>query len=241
MVLMQSAIEIDKLSVSKDNTQILKNISVSLPQGKVIGLLGPSGAGKTTLIRTLVGRQKITSGAVKVLGWPAGNKALRRQVGYVTQSPSVYEDLTISENLRYFAAMLSLPKGEVSKSIERVGLGKYSKHLVGKLSGGQRSRVSLAAALLGAPNLLLLDEPTVGVDPVLRRELWNQFHDLAEQGCTLVVTSHVMDEASHCDYLMLLRDGELLAHGNLSDLANKAGVKDKNVESIFLKLVESNK
>ena len=236
---MQTAVEVSDLSITLDNTPILKNITVSLPAGKVIGLLGPSGAGKTTLMRVIVGRQRITKGKVTVLDRPAGTPSLRQDVGYVTQAPSVYLDLTLQENLRYFAAMSNAPKTRVGEVIHEVGLDGHEGQLTGSLSGGQLSRVSLAAALLGKPQLLVLDEPTVGIDPLLRRDLWRNFNALAQAGHTLLVSSHVMDEASHCDLLLLLRDGELLAYGTQAELYEKTGTKD--LEETFLTLVESKK
>lgn len=233
---MQPSVDISDLSVILEGTPVIRDFTVSLPTGKIIGLLGPSGAGKTTLMRAIVGRQKATRGTVQVLGLPAGSAQLRHEVGYVTQAPSVYRDLSVAENLRYFAAMSGVPKARVGEIIKEVGLTGHEKQLAGSLSGGQLSRVSLAAALLGKPKLLVLDEPTVGIDPILRRDLWQQFKSLAEQGTTLLVSSHVMDEASHCDHLLLVRDGRLLAYGTLDELKHRTGSKD--VEGIFMKLVE---
>lgn len=230
------AVEIKNLSVSVGKFVILRDISVALPAGKIIGLLGPSGAGKTTLIRTIVGRQRVSRGDVVVLGRPAGTASLRQKIGYVTQAPSVYDDLSVLENLRYFVAMTNASKIRVDEVLDEVDLRKQARQLVGTLSGGQKSRVSLAVALLARPPLLLLDEPTVGIDPLLRRDLWQRFRKLAEQGTTLLVSSHVMDEASHCDDLLLVRDGKLLAYGSLEELTIRTG--SKNVEDIFLKLVE---
>ena len=236
---MLPAIHMLHLSVVKDGVRILHDINLTLPPGKVIGLLGPSGAGKTTLMRTIVGRQRPAHGKVEVLGLPAGSAALRARVGYTTQSPSVYGDLTILENLRYFAALYGAPKTRLREVINEVGLNGHEKQLTGKLSGGQLSRVSLAAALLGKPELLVLDEPTVGIDPLLRRDLWQHFHALANTGHTLLVSSHVMDEAERCDYLLLLRDGELLAQGTPDELYKRSGTD--NLEATFLKLVEAAK
>ena len=233
---MSTAIDISNLSVSADDTIILKNVTVTLPTGKVIGLLGPSGAGKTTLMRAIVGRQRLSSGSVSVLGQLAGSAALRSQIGYVTQAPSVYKDITVLQNLEYFAAIIGVSRVRCEEVIDQVGLGGHEDQLAGKLSGGQLSRVSLAAALLGEPEILVLDEPTVGVDPVLRRDLWKEFQKLADAGTTLLVSSHVMDEADHCDELLLLRDGELLAYDSRTRLLEKTHTKD--VEAAFLALVE---
>ena len=200
------------------------------------GLLGPSGCGKTTLIRAIVGVQKVAAGDVRVLGEPAGSPALRRRVAYVTQAPSVYADLTVHENLRYFAAVLDVPAREIGRALEAVDLSGAGGQLVGTLSGGQRSRVSLAVALLGQPDLLVLDEPTVGLDPVLRRDLWTLFHRLAEEGATLLVSSHVMDEAARCDRLLLMREGALVADTTPDELRERTG--EQEMESAFLRLVE---
>jgi ABC-2 type transport system ATP-binding protein len=204
--------------------------------GAVTGLLGPSGCGKTTLMRAVVGVQKVAGGTVAVLGRPAGSSSLRSRVGYVTQAPSVYADLTVAENLRYFAAVLGAPPGDVDRVVGEVGLEESVDSLISALSGGQRARVSLAAALLGTPELLVLDEPTVGLDPVLRRDLWAMFHRLADAGVTLLISSHVMDEASRCDRLMLMRDGRLLADDTPAALLGQTGTSD--VEAAFLALVD---
>lgn len=233
---MGSAIAIEDLSVTLGEQKILRDISVSLPEGHVIGLLGPSGAGKTTLIRVLVGRQKATSGHVRLLDLPAGSRRLRSQIGYMPQSTSVYPDLTVHENLRYFAAMTGQPKTAADEVIKQVDLDDHAGQLVRKLSGGQQSRVSLAIALLGKPKILVLDEPTVGVDPVLRQQLWKIFGRLAEQGTTVLITSHVMDEAGRCQDLLLIRGGRLLAYDTPDALCTKTGTK--TVEESFIKLVE---
>jgi ABC-type multidrug transport system, ATPase component len=212
-------------------------LDTTVPAGEVVGLLGPSGCGKTTLLRALVGVQRIAGGEVRVLGRPAGDAALRSLVGYVTQAPSVYADLTIRENLRYFAAVLGASGARVKSVVDEVGLGDAVDGLVGELSGGQRARVSLATALLGEPELLILDEPTVGLDPVLRRDLWGHFAMLAAAGTTLVVSSHVMDEAERCSRLLLLRDGALLADDTPAALLRRTGATD--VEGAFLRLVEA--
>jgi ABC-2 type transport system ATP-binding protein len=215
---------------------VLPDLSVSVPAGQVVGLLGPSGSGKSTLIRAVVGVQVVESGEVLVLGEPAGSPGLRHRIGYVTQSPSVYDDLTVRANVRYFASILGAPASSADEAIEAVDLTSHADVLVGRLSGGQRSRASLAAALVGEPELLVLDEPTVGLDPVLRRDLWNLFKRLAAQGRSLLVSSHVMDEASRCDRLILLREGEVLADDTLPELLGRTGAVD--AEGAFLSLID---
>lgn len=233
---MKNAIEIDHLQVVRGGRPVLLDLSVRIPAGQVVGLLGPSGSGKSTLIRAIVGVQLVRAGDVRVLGEPAGAPALRHQVGYVTQSPSVYDDLTVRANVRYFASLLGAPPASVDEAIEAVDLVSHADVLVGQLSGGQRSRVSLASALVGDPQLLVLDEPTVGLDPVLRRDLWELFHRLAAQGRSLLVSSHVMDEASRCDRLLLLREGQILADDTLTGLLARTGTTD--AESAFLALID---
>jgi ABC-2 type transport system ATP-binding protein len=229
-----TSVVVRDLHVTRSSKEVLHGLSFDLAPGQVTGLLGPSGCGKTTLMRTLVGVQRGVRGSVTVLGHPAGSAGLRRSVGYVTQAPAVYGDLTVEENLRYFAALHGSPVGSV---LEDVGLEPKRRQLVSTLSGGERARVSLATALLGDPSLLVLDEPTVGLDPVLRRDLWQQFRVLADQGCALLVSSHVMDEASRCDRLLLMREGALVADDTLAGLLASTGTKD--VESAFLALAEA--
>lgn len=234
--MMKNAIEIDHLRVVRGGRPVLHDLSVRIPAGQVVGLLGPSGSGKSTLIRAIVGVQLVRAGDVRVLGEPAGAPALRHQIGYVTQSPSVYDDLTVRANVRYFASLLGAPASAAEDAIDAVDLTSHADALVGQLSGGQRSRVSLASALVGDPQLLVLDEPTVGLDPVLRRDLWELFHRLAGQGRSLLVSSHVMDEASRCDRLLLLREGQILADDTLRGLLARTGTAD--AESAFLALID---
>jgi ABC-2 type transport system ATP-binding protein len=234
--MMKNVVEIDHLRVVRGGRTVLPDLSVRVPAGQVVGLLGPSGSGKSTLIRAVVGVQVIQAGDVRVLGEPAGAPSLRHRVGYVTQSPSVYDDLTVRANVRYFAAILGAPASSADDAIEAVDLTSHADAMVGRLSGGQRSRVSLAAALVGDPELLVLDEPTVGLDPVLRRDLWNLFNRLAGQGRSLIVSSHVMDEASRCDRLLLLREGEILADDTLPSLLSQTGAVD--AEGAFLALID---
>ena len=230
-------IDVEALTVVRGETVALDRISLRVAAGRVTGLLGPSGSGKSTLMRAIVGVQRITDGRVAVLGIPAGAPALRRRVGYVTQAPSVYGDLSVLENLRYFGRLLGVTRDRVDEVVELVRLDGLAGRVVGRLSGGQRARVSLATALLNDPELLVLDEPTVGLDPVLRRDLWDAFHELAARGRTLLVSSHVMDEADRCDDLLLLRDGRLLAAGTPAELRARAGVRD--LDTVFLRLIEA--
>ncbi len=230
------AVVCQDLRVVRGGVAVLPGLTTQVASGRITGLLGPSGSGKTTLIRSIVGVQQVVSGTVSVLGLPAGSPELRSRVAYVTQDASVYTDLTVAQNVSYFASILGAPEGDVDRVIGEVGLAGREGDQVGRLSGGERSRVSLAVALLGAPEVLVLDEPTVGLDPVLRRDLWAMFGDLARAGLTLLVSSHVMDEASRCDDLMLLRDGQLLAHDSVAAILASTGCSD--IESAFLSLVE---
>jgi ABC-2 type transport system ATP-binding protein len=234
-----SAIEIKDLCVRRGGTLVLDGLSVDVAGGSVTGLLGPSGSGKSTLIRSIVGVQIVEAGDVRVLGQPAGSADLRSRVGYVTQAPSVYGDLTVRENLRYFGSILGVDDERVEATIEEVDLRSHADRRVDRLSGGQRARVSLATALLNRPELLVLDEPTVGLDPVLRRDLWELFHELAEAGSTLLVSSHVMDEADRCDSLLLLREGGLV--GSLTPDELRAQTGERDLEAAFLALAEEDR
>jgi ABC-2 type transport system ATP-binding protein len=232
----EPAIRIEDLRILRGGAIVLPGLSCEVASGSVTGLLGPSGSGKSTLIRAIVGVQKVAGGAVEVLGEPAGSPPLRSRVGYMTQAPSVYGDLTVQENLGFFARVLAQPRDAAERALEEVALQAHAGRIVGSLSGGERVRVSLATALLGAPDLLVLDEPTVGLDPVLRRDLWQLFHRLAEGGTTLLVSSHVMDEADRCDALLLLREGRLLAEAAPDELRARTGQRD--LDAAFLSLVE---
>lgn len=230
------AVNVERLRVSRGGRTVLDGVDLQVPSGQVVGLLGPSGGGKSTLMRAVVGVQVIESGTITVLGAAAGSPELRNRVGYVTQAPSVYGDLSVRANLDYFAAVLGAGRRAASDVLHQVGLREQADQRVDRLSGGQLSRVSLAAALMGEPSLLVLDEPTVGLDPVLRRDLWEMFASLARRGTTLLVSSHVMDEAVRCDRLVLLRAGAVLADDSLSGLLQRTGAAD--VEDAFLRLVE---
>jgi ABC-2 type transport system ATP-binding protein len=232
---MDAAVTVTDLVVHRGARRVLSEVRCAVPPGQVTGLLGPSGSGKSTLMRAIVGVQQVRSGEVTVLGHPAGAAALRSRVGYVTQAPSVYADLTVRENARYFAALYGRGSAAADAAIADVGLSDAAGQLVQDLSGGQRGRASLACALVGEPELLVLDEPTVGLDPVLRVELWERFHALAAAGTTLIVSSHVMDEAGRCDRLLLLRDGRLLSDSTPGELRERTATED--LEEAFLTLV----
>ncbi|MDO3636732.1 ABC transporter ATP-binding protein [Mycolicibacterium arseniciresistens] len=230
-----AAVVIEGLRVIRGDRAAVDDLSVSIAGGTITGLLGPSGCGKTTLMRSIVGTQIVAGGTVTVLGHPAGSAPLRRRVGYVTQSATIYDDLRVLDNVRYFGALYGADADDADSAIAAVGLEEHRLALCGNLSGGQRTRVSLAAALVCHPDLLVLDEPTVGLDPVLRVELWQQFHALAKAGTTLLVSSHVMDEADHCDDLLLMRDGRLLAHTTPARLREDTGCT--SLEEAFLSVI----
>lgn len=232
----EPAVRVEGLGVRRGRTRVFDGLDLSIPRGRITGLLGPSGCGKTTLMRAIVGVQRGCSGTVTVLGEPAGSRALRRRVAYGTQGAAIYTDLTVRQNLRYVAAVVGASSAAVDRVIEDVGLSGQSRQLVGSLSGGQANRVSLGMALVGDPEFVVLDEPTVGLDPVLRSELWDQFRELADRGVTLLVSSHVMDEALRCDRLLLMREGALVADTTPRDLLADTGAEDP--ESAFLALIE---
>jgi ABC-2 type transport system ATP-binding protein len=232
----EGAIAIEGLRVERGGREVLHGVSLAVARASVTGLLGPSGCGKSTLMRAIVGVQLVAGGRVGVLGCEAGAPELRCRVGYVTQAPSVYGDLSVQENLRFFAAILGVGRGRIAETVATVGLGGSEGKVVGALSDGERSRVSLASALLGEPELLVLDEPTVGLDPVLRAELWASFHELARGGTTLLISSHVMDEASECDSLVLMRDGAVLEHTTPQELRAQTGRED--LGAAFLAVIE---
>jgi ABC-2 type transport system ATP-binding protein len=237
-----AAVSIRDLHVRRGGRPILKGITLDISRGAVTGmlgptgLLGPNGSGKTTLLRSIVGTQIVESGEVQVLGLPAGSPELRRRIAYVTQAPSVYVDLTVRENLRYFARVVGAPADGIDEALATVKLEERANQIVRTLSGGERSRASLAAALLGRPELLILDEPTVGLDPLLRRDLWRTFDDLVQGGTTIVVSTHVMDEAERAGDLVLLQDGQIVATGSPEALRARARADD--LEEAFIALSE---
>lgn len=233
--MMKNVVEVRNLVVVRGGREVLPGISLDVQAG-VTGLLGPSGCGKTTLLRCLVGSQRVKSGGVAVLGAPAGSASLRTRIGYVTQDASVYDDLTVTENLAFFARVLGVDRSSVDRAIASVDLGDHRDQVVGRLSGGQRSRAGLAVALLGEPDLLVLDEPTVGLDPVLRRDLWALFHRIADNGAAVLVSSHVMDEAERCHRLLLMREGRIIADGSPDEIRARTGAAD--IEQAFLRVVQ---
>lgn len=234
-----TAIELRDLTVERGGRRVVQDLTAMVRGGQITGLLGPSGCGKSSLMRAIVGVQARVSGTLEVLGLAPGTPALRSRVGYVTQAPAVYADLTARENLRYFARVLGASAGAVANALEAVALEPHADQTVSQLSGGQQARVSLATALLASPEVLVLDEPTVGLDPVLRRDLWALFRRLADGGATLLISSHVMDEADHCDRILLMREGRLLADGTREELLARSGAE--SAEGAFLQLVEQAK
>ncbi len=231
----EPVVVIDHLRVVRGKRPAIHDLSVQIARGTITGLLGPSGCGKTTLMRSIVGTQIVTAGSVTVLGQAAGTAPLRRRVGYMPQDATIYNDLRIVDNVRYFGSLYGMDAKAADEAVAVVGLDDHRTALCGNLSGGQRTRVSLACALVAAPDLLVLDEPTVGLDPVLRVELWQQFDQLARRGTTLVVSSHVMDEADHCGDLLLMRDGHLLAHTTPTRLREDTGCQ--SLEEAFLSVI----
>ncbi|HSW84985.1 MAG TPA: ABC transporter ATP-binding protein [Candidatus Saccharimonadales bacterium] len=237
---MATSVKINKLNVTLGGqVKALKNISLEIAEGKITGIIGPSGAGKTTLIKCIVGRLEVSAGTVEILGFRAGASQLRHQLSYMTQEQSVYSDLTVKENLLYFACMVGQTKKQAGKTIEKllatIEMSDKQNALISNLSGGQKQRVSLAIALIASPKLMVLDEPTIGLDPALRERLWKIFNEIARQGTTLIISSHSMDEARRCEDLVLLREGEIIAHSSPQQLLKNTNTS--NVEDAFLKLV----
>ena len=232
---MSEAIAVDIAAVSKRFGEIkaLDGVSLRVRRGEIYGLLGPNGAGKTTLIRSIVGLIAPDSGTVTVLGRKLPNLDVLRGVGYMTQQAALYPGLSVEENLEFFAAINGV-QGGVKDALEFVDLYARRGSVVSTLSGGMRQRCSLACALVHRPQLLLLDEPTVGVDPQLRVQFWERFRRMAADGTTIVVSSHVMDEAERCQRLGLIQYGRLLAEGSPAEVREQAGTQ--NLEEAFLRL-----
>ncbi|MFO7244903.1 MAG: ABC transporter ATP-binding protein [Actinomycetes bacterium] len=231
----EAFLDVRDLVVRRGENEVLHGVSCALQPGSVTGLMGPSGCGKSTLIRSIVGAQRITSGSITIDGVPAGSPQLRHRVGYTSQGLSIYPDVGVRDNVRYFARLAGASLQRADAIIERVGLADHAGHKVSRLSGGQANRVSLACALVGSPDLLVLDEPTVGLDPLTRESLWELFAELASSGVTLLVSSHVMDEANRCDSVLFMRDGRFLAHESVAALQAQTGTTSP--EGAFLALV----
>ena len=234
---MNSAISISQLTIIRDGKTIVREFNLEIESGKILALLGPSGSGKATIMRSIVGLQRLTSGTINIFRTPAGRKELRTRVSYSTQDASIYRDLTCRENIDYFCAMQGHPMSSTDEILELVDLDKNRNQLAATLSGGERARLALATTLVGKPEILILDEPTVGLDPLLRRDLWKLFHRFTAEGKTLLVSSHIMEEANHCDELVLLRDGAILAKGSPEKLRKASGYD--NMDSVFISLVEA--
>ena len=228
------AIQVAGVTVEKLGKKILDNVSMELPGNKSIGLIGPSGSGKTTLIRTLVGSQIITKGTAKIFGEKVGSESLRSRIGYMSQKSAVYGDITVKENFEYFASICGSSEQQVAEIMESMRLNLHRDKMASSLSGGEATRLSLGIALLGNPEILFLDEPTVGLDPSLRIELWKIFASLRNQGKTILITSHMMDEAERCDVLILMRSGKIIFQGNAEQL--KAKTQSESIENAFIKL-----
>jgi ABC-2 type transport system ATP-binding protein len=231
------AIDLRDVTVVRGGHRVVDHLSTVVPAGTVVGLLGPSGCGKSTLMRSIVGVQRRVEGEITVLGRRAGDPWLRSHIGYRAQDLSLYEDLTVEQNIEYFSRLLGVGPERGRHLVDTVQLAAYSNHRVENLSGGQKARLSLITALLNDPPLLVLDEPTVGLDPLLRRELWQLFSTLADRGTTLLVSSHVMDEAGRCEWLLLMRDGRLLAAGTPRQLV--ADTAADTIEDAFLTLIDN--
>ena len=234
----QVAVEVDSVTKEFGDIKALNGVTLRVRRGEIYGLLGPNGAGKTTLIRSIVGLIAPNSGTVTVLGRKLPNLDVLREVGYMTQQAALYPGLSVEENVSFFAAIYGV-EGGVKDALEFVDLYTRRGSVVATLSGGMRQRCSLACALVHRPRLLLLDEPTVGVDPQLRVELWEQFRRMAADGTTIIVSSHVMDEAERCQRLGLIQYGRLLAEGSPSEVRSQAGTQ--NLEEAFLKLAGEKK
>ncbi|MBS4196173.1 ABC transporter ATP-binding protein [Lederbergia citri] len=234
---MPSTIIVDSVSKSFGNKVVLNKIDLTVEPGQIYGLIGPSGSGKTTLVKIIVGMDRPTEGNVHVLGTAVPNLNLLQEMGYMAQADALYSDLTGEENLAFFASLFKLKKSmkkeRIAYAAELVNLTSHLKKKVRDYSGGMKRRLSLAVALIQDPQVLILDEPTVGIDPELRQSIWAELRYLKEKGKTILITTHVMDEAEKCDQLAMVRDGEIITSGSPSELREKYGIT--SLEEIFLK------
>lgn len=229
----EAAVAVDSVVKRFGALRALDGISLHVARGQVYGLLGPNGSGKTTLIRAMVGMIEPDEGAVTVLGTRMPDIDVLGRIGYMTQAAALYPDLSVAENIDFFASITGA-RANVDDTLRLVELHDRKDSVVTTLSGGMRTRLSLACAIVHHPELLLLDEPTVGVDPRLRVGLWQRFHEMADEGTTIIVSSHVMDEAERCDRLGLILNGRVLAEGSVDELTRQAGVE--RLEDAFLAL-----
>ena len=235
---MNPTIEVNQVSKSFGKTEVLNNINLSMEKGQIYGLIGPSGAGKTTLVKMIVGMDKANKGSIKVLDQQMPNLEILQDIGYMAQSDSLYEELTGEENLKFFASLYKLSKEKqrqrISYTADLVNLTHELKKRVAAYSGGMKRRLSLAIALIQDPKILILDEPTVGIDPELRMSVWSELLRLkVEEDKTIIVTTHVMDEAEKCDHVAMVRDGRIITSGSPAEL--KALYKVNHLEEVFLK------
>jgi len=231
-------IKVSNVTKKFSKNLILDDISLNIEQGSIVGLIGPSGAGKSTLVKAIMGMEKVNSGNIEVLNAKVPNLKILNDIGYMAQSDALYEDLTGKENLEFFGKLFKLKKDELKKRIEYtsklVNLENHLDKKVSAYSGGMKRRLSLSLSLIQDPTLLILDEPTVGIDPTLRLNIWKELHDLKLQGKSIVITTHVMDEAAKCDKLALIRDGKIIATGTPDELISEFNVS--SIEEVFLKI-----
>lgn len=235
--MMTTTIVLDQVSKSFGKTNVLNNVSISVNAGQIFGLIGPSGSGKTTLVKIIVGMDRPSSGEVQVLDIQVPNLRLLQSIGYMAQADALYTDLTGQENLAFFASLYKLnkkvQKERIAYAADLVHLTPHLSQKVQNYSGGMKRRLSLAIALIHDPQILLLDEPTVGIDPALRKDIWAEIFRLKNEGKTILITTHVMDEAEKCDTLAMVRDGEIISSGSPLELRNHYNID--SLEEVFLK------
>lgn len=239
----ESAVQIEGLEVQYGHQIVLPKLDLVIPKGQIIGLLGPSGCGKTTLVKSIIGINKYKSGSIYVFGKQIPSFDAMSAIGYMSQNDALYDDLSAIDNLLFFGKIYGIhgkaANIRAKELLDFVDLSNDSKKAVRYYSGGMRRRLSLAIALINRPNLLILDEPTVGIDPVLRRKFWDEFELLKSEGCTILATTHVMDEASRCDRIILLREGKIIANGTPGELLIETNTN--NIEDAFLYFSGENK
>ncbi len=231
-------IKIENISKSYKNQKVLKEISFNVQKGEIFGLLGPSGAGKTTLIRLIMGMEKSDDGQIILLDKKVPDKKVIESIGYTSQADALYTDLSAEENMMFYCRLYKIPKKERNDRIEEclsvVNLNKDKKKIVNNFSGGMKRRLSLAISLIHNPKILVLDEPTVGMDPLLRKQIWQELYRLKENGVTIIITTHVMDEAAYCDKLALIRNGRCISVGEPDKIIEEN--QCNTLEEVFLKL-----